>query len=56
MPINQDQGNKGTESKSDDRTLEQLQDEARRVGISGFGMMNKSDLIKALQQHRQDVK
>lgn len=56
MPVNENMGNQGTEGTMDNRTLEDLQDEARRMGLSGFGTMNKSDLIKALQTHKQNVK
>lgn len=56
MPINENMGSQDSKGTMDNRTLEELQDEARRIGVSGFGAMNRSDLIKALQTHKQNVK
>lgn len=35
----------------DERTVEELQDRAREIGIEGYSDMNKSELIDALRNH-----
>ena len=45
-------GEKGGEAGSyDDRTVEELHDRARELGIEGHSSMNKSELIDALRHH-----
>lgn len=36
----------------EDRTVKELQDEAREIGIEGRSKMNKAELIKAIRGHR----
>lgn len=35
----------------EERTLDELQDEAREIGIEGRSNMNKSELIDAIRSH-----
>ncbi len=45
-------GEKGGEAGSyDDRTVDELHDRARELGIEGHSSMNKSELIDALRHH-----
>ncbi len=47
-----DAGKKGGKSKSyEDRTKEELYDEAKKVGIEGRSDMSKDELIKALRNN-----
>ena len=35
----------------EDRTVKQLRDEARKIGIDGRSSMNKAALVKAIRKH-----
>lgn len=46
------QGKKGGHSPQyEDWTVDQLQDRAKELGITGYSQMNKSDLIDTLRNH-----
>lgn len=48
----EDVGSKGGHAESyEDRTVEELRDRARELGIDGRSDMNKEELIKALRDH-----
>ena len=47
-----DSGKKGGKAeKYEDRTKEELYEQAKKVGIDGRSDMNKEELIKALRNH-----
>ena len=47
-----DSGKKGGKAeKYEDRTKEELYEQAKKVGIDGRSEMNKEELIKALRNH-----
>ncbi|MDC6352581.1 Rho termination factor N-terminal domain-containing protein [Zeaxanthinibacter sp. PT1] len=48
----EDSGTKGGHaSKYEDRTKEELYDQAKEIGIEGRSKMTKKELIKALRNH-----
>jgi drug/metabolite transporter, DME family len=40
-----------TAADYDDRTVDELQDRAKEIGLEGYSDMNKSELIDALRNH-----